>query len=88
MNNQHQTQQSQWAITIYYILSIYYFGMVAATYFIPDIQLQLDKAYSPSLIADLLKNDMPMRGFLMYVNGVIMIWTFLKTDRYVIDKTA
>ena len=32
INNQHQAQQSQWAITIYFILSIYYFGMVAATY--------------------------------------------------------
>ena len=51
---------------------------ITATYFVPKIQLPLDKAYSLPLINELLHHNFPMRGSVILAMYVVMAWLFLK----------
>jgi hypothetical protein len=54
--------------------------VVTAIYFVPDIQMQLDKAYSQNLIDDLIKNDFLYRGWAAYLYVFLTAWMFMKVE--------
>ena len=75
-------------IKLKYILL--YFGLylfisiVSAVYFVPKVQLQLNKGYSVSLINDLIRNDFPLRFFpslLIYILAAFLFIKVAKTKR-------
>ena len=51
---------------------------ITATYFVPKIQLPLDKGFSLPLITELLHNNFPLRGSVILAMYVVMAWLFLK----------
>ena len=51
---------------------------ITATYFVPKIQLPLDKGFSLPLINELLHNNFLLRGSVILVMYAIMAWLFLK----------
>lgn len=51
---------------------------ITATYFVPKIQLPLDKSYSLTLVEALLRNNFPLRGGVILVMYALMAWMFLK----------
>ena len=51
---------------------------ITATYFVPRIQLPLDKGYSLPLIEALLRNNFPLRGSVILAMYALMAWMFLK----------
>jgi hypothetical protein len=54
--------------------------VVTAIYFVPDIQMQLDKGYSQKLIDDLIKNDFLYRGWAAYLYVGLTAWLFMKVE--------
>jgi hypothetical protein len=51
-----------------------------ATYFVPQIQQQLDKGYSLKLIDDLINNDFILRNSKMFIQLLLLIWVFVKME--------
>ena len=51
---------------------------ITATYFVPKIQLPLDKGFSLPLITELLHNNFPLRGSVILAMYAVMTWLFLK----------
>lgn len=51
---------------------------ITATYFVPKIQLPLDKGFSLPLINELLHNNFPLRGSVIVAMYFVMAWLFLK----------
>lgn len=68
-------------IPIAFFLLLVITSYFTATYFVPDIQEQLDKAYSINLIDELIKNDFKLRGLPELVCFILLALTFLKTGR-------
>jgi hypothetical protein len=56
--------------------------IATATYFVPKIQLQLDKAFSSSLIDDLNKYNFIGREILFDMGLVIIAWAFIKIGQH------
>jgi hypothetical protein len=54
--------------------------VVTAVYFVPDLQMELDKAYSRPLIDELIKNDIPYRGWAAYLYVLLTMWAFTKVE--------
>ena len=51
---------------------------ITATYFVPKIQLPLDKGFSLPLIEALLRNNFLLRGSVIVAMNFLMAWLFLK----------
>ena len=51
---------------------------ITATYFVPKLQLPLDKGFSRPLIEELLRNDFRLRGAMFTAMYFVMAWLFLK----------
>lgn len=51
---------------------------ITATYFVPKLQLPLDKGFSRPLIEELLRTNFPLRGSVIVAMYFVMAWLFLK----------
>ncbi len=51
---------------------------ITATYFVPKLQLQLDKGFSRPLIEELLRNNFLLRGSVILAMDFLMAWLFLR----------
>ena len=51
---------------------------ITATYFVPKIQLPLDKGFSLPLIEEFLRNNFPIRGSVIVAMYFVTAWLFLK----------
>lgn len=63
------------------LCAILWIFITTAVYFVPDLQLQLDKGYSKKLIEDLIKYDFPLRGLAGLVFFGSASWMFIKIRR-------
>jgi hypothetical protein len=68
---------SKWVPTAIIGLIVIVF-VVTAAYFVPDLQMKLDEGYSRELIDELLKNDLPYRGWAAYSYVLLTMWAFTK----------
>lgn len=63
-------------------LGIYvYIFAVSATYFVPKLQMQLNKAYSTNLLNELLKNEFPLRFFPELLIYALATFMFVKVGQ-------
>ncbi len=60
------------------LCAILWIFVITAIYFVPDLQMELDKGYSKELIGDLIKYDFPLRGIAGLVFMCTVSWMFLK----------
>jgi hypothetical protein len=72
-------------ITIY-ALTYVWIVFITAYYFIPDIQLVLNKHYSPQVFQDLLKYDGLLRGLPSLPMVVLPIWMFIRIGQEKINE--
>ena len=56
--------------------------IATATYFVPKLQLPLDKAFSESLISDLNKYNFIGREIIFYLGLITIAWAFLKIGQF------
>lgn len=54
--------------------------VVTAVYFVPDLQMKLDEAFSRPLIDELMKNDIPYRGWAGYLYMLTTFWAFTQVE--------
>ena len=69
-------------LPICFLLFELWAAFITATYFIPQAQMPLDKAYSKQILEDLVKNDDLKRVWIMYVFGIIVGLMFLKAKNH------
>ena len=72
-------------ITIY-ALTYVWIIFITAYYFIPDIQLVLNKQYSPQVFQNLLKYDVLLRGLPSLPMVVLPIWMFIRIGQEKINE--
>ena len=65
---------------------------ITAIYFVPKLQLPLDKGFSRPLIEELLRNNFLLRGSVILAMDFLMAWLFLKvapgTRRYEVPNAG
>ena len=62
------------------LCAILWIFVITAIYFVPDLQMELDKGYSKNLIEDLIKYDFPMRGIAGLVFMFTALYMFIKIE--------
>ncbi len=62
--------------------------IATAAYFVPKIQLPLDKAFSASMINDLNKYNFIGREIIFYLGLAIIAWAFIKIGHYKRNEQA
>ena len=69
-------------------LGVYiYIFAISATYFVPKIQLQLNKAHSTNLIEELIKNEFPLRFLPEQLIYALAVFMFIKIGQDQIQET-
>lgn len=61
-------------------------SVITSTYFVPKLQIPLDKAYSTTLIEQLIKMDFPLRFFPGLITYFLATFMFLKVAQDKIQK--
>jgi len=78
----------RWGVLLSLAADVWVF-YITATYFVPKLQLPLDKGFSLPLIEELMHNNFPLRGSVILAMYVVMGWLFLKvaTSRSILKTT-
>ena len=67
---------------IFLYLGLYVFiSVITSVYFVPKLQMQLNKAYSIPLIEELIKNDFPLRFFPALLIYALAAFMFMKVGQ-------
>ena len=79
----------RWGVLLSLAADVWVF-FITATYFVPKLQLPLDKAFSLPLIEELLHNNFALRGSVILAMYAVMAWLFLKVaaSRSILKTTA
>lgn len=66
----------KWMVTVFLVAQLWIL-IVTAIYFVPNIQIPLDTTYSPAIIENLLRNEIPLRSsaelLIFFVTGGMLL---------------
>ena len=74
-------------VVVYVISFLWMFG-ITATYFVPNLQIPLDKMYSPKLIDELRRNDLLLRFPVGLIIFLLPSWMLVKVGQYKARNTV
>ena len=75
----------KWMVTVFLVAQLCML-IVTAIYFVPKIQIPLDTTYSPTIIQNLLSNEIPLRSSAVLLVFFVTGWMLLKVGGEILKK--
>lgn len=73
-------------LVVIFLLSILYIFGITAVYFVPDLQVPLNKGYSKPLIQELMRSEILFRNPTGLIYWITTAWMFLEIGWFKLKK--
>ena len=74
-------------IVVIYLCFYLFISIVTSVYFVPILQIPLDKTYSTTLIEQLIKKDFPLRFLPGLITYSLTLFMFIKIGKWKMEET-